>query len=371
MSAKGTVTIIGSMRFWDDMVNEGARLHSEGKIVLLPFPDPNGKDKISDEQKHLYDNLIREMIDMSTEVLVINKDGYIGKSVRCEIEYAKKNGKIINYIEERKHKIITLCGSGRFKDTFHEVFIKLTKEGHTVLTPAIFEFINSYFDNLPEEERYIVHEYLDHIHEEKMNMSDEILVINKNGYIGEDTSKEISYAESKGIKVTYLEDISTLEGKIMELNKENENGRIYPCKEEWKHMIDAVLKRGKFELVPSQYITFNTPILYTEDNVRAINEYASGIVKKYINNSDIILDNKEKMIVIGDIPLSVLSFLPMAYRSGAFLIEDHIQYGKTEYDLYHNGENVAKVVFTYPEPDVDYKDQTLNIGTPVKIIINE
>lgn len=138
MSAKGTVTIIGSMRFWDDMVNEGARLHSEGKVVLLPFPDPNGKDKISDEQKRLYDNLIREMINMSTEVFVVNKGGYIGKSVRGEIEYAEKNGKIINYLEERKHKIITLCGSGRFMDIFHDVFIRLTKEGHTVFTPAIF-----------------------------------------------------------------------------------------------------------------------------------------------------------------------------------------------------------------------------------------
>lgn len=48
---------------------------------------------------------------------------------------------------------------------------------------------------------------LDGMHKQKIDMSDEIYVINIGGYIGESTKKEIEYAKSRGKKISYLENI--------------------------------------------------------------------------------------------------------------------------------------------------------------------
>ncbi len=41
----------------------------------------------------------KRKIDMADEIYVINVGGYIGESTRSEIEYAKKNGRAVNYLE--------------------------------------------------------------------------------------------------------------------------------------------------------------------------------------------------------------------------------------------------------------------------------
>lgn len=48
-------------------------------------------------------------------------------------------------------------------------------------------------------------EMLDDMHKRKIDMADEIFVINVNGYIGESTKSEIEYAKSLGKRVNYLE----------------------------------------------------------------------------------------------------------------------------------------------------------------------
>ena len=54
---------------------------------------------LTDENKKLLDDIHKRKIDMSDEIYVINKGGYIGESTRSEIEYAKKKNKIVNYME--------------------------------------------------------------------------------------------------------------------------------------------------------------------------------------------------------------------------------------------------------------------------------
>ena len=49
-------------------------------------------------------------------------------------------------------------------------------------------------------------EMLDDMHKRKIDMADEIYVINVGGYIGESTRREIAYAEKTGKKVNYLEE---------------------------------------------------------------------------------------------------------------------------------------------------------------------
>jgi hypothetical protein len=48
---------------------------------------------------------------------------------------------------------------------------------------------------------------LDDMHKRKIDMADEIFVINVNGYIGNSTKSEIEYAKSKGLPIKYYESI--------------------------------------------------------------------------------------------------------------------------------------------------------------------
>ncbi len=100
-----------------------------------------------------------------------------------------------------KYNIITLCGSIKFKDEFLRVQERLTLKGNIVLTPNFFSTIKKE-DITPEMKKM-----LDEMHKQKIDMSDEIYVINVGGYIGESTKSEIDYAQAKGKKISYLESI--------------------------------------------------------------------------------------------------------------------------------------------------------------------
>ena len=104
-------------------------------------------------------------------------------------------------INKNKYKIITLCGSIKFKDEFMKLQEKLTLDGNIVLTP-------NFFNNIKKEEIDLAtKKMLDEMHKQKIDMSDEIYVVNFGGYIGESTKNEIEYAKTKGKKVSYLESI--------------------------------------------------------------------------------------------------------------------------------------------------------------------
>ena len=50
--------------------------------------------------KEMLDDMHKRKIDMADEIFVINVNGYIGESTKSEIEYAIKNNKKVNYLEE-------------------------------------------------------------------------------------------------------------------------------------------------------------------------------------------------------------------------------------------------------------------------------
>lgn len=102
--------------------------------------------------------------------------------------------------DEKKLKVITLCGSTRFKEQFLEVQKRLTLEGNVVISVGLF-------GHSGDEEVWKpgMKEMLDKMHLQKIDMADEIFVINVGGYIGESTRREIAYATDKGKKVNYLE----------------------------------------------------------------------------------------------------------------------------------------------------------------------
>ncbi len=99
-----------------------------------------------------------------------------------------------------KYKVITLCGSTRYKDAFIEVQKRLTLEGNIVISVGLFG--HSGDDEVWTEGNK---EMLDDMHKRKIDMADEIYVINVGGYIGTSTRSEIEYAAATGKTVRYLE----------------------------------------------------------------------------------------------------------------------------------------------------------------------
>lgn len=101
-----------------------------------------------------------------------------------------------------KYKVITLCGSTKFKDAFIKAQKDLTLQGNIVISVGLFG--HSGDDEVWTEGTKAM---LDDMHKRKIDMADEIFVINVGGYIGESTKSEIEYAKKNGRVVNYLEPI--------------------------------------------------------------------------------------------------------------------------------------------------------------------
>jgi len=94
-------------------------------------------------------------------------------------------------------KVITLCGSTKFKNEFVNVSQKLTLQGSIVLMPHIFNHGDSL--NLSMDQLAMLVE----LHKEVVSMADEIFVIDVGGYVGDSTNNEIKYAINLGKIVRY------------------------------------------------------------------------------------------------------------------------------------------------------------------------
>ena len=107
-----------------------------------------------------------------------------------------------------KYKVITLCGSTKFKDDFMREQKRLTLEGNIVISVGLFGHSgdNEVWENMDDGTLTKTKEMLDDMHKRKIDMADEIFVINKGGYIGSSTRSEIEYAIKTGKKVNYMEE---------------------------------------------------------------------------------------------------------------------------------------------------------------------
>ena len=109
----------------------------------------------------------------------------------------------------KKYPVVTLCGSTRFKDEYLKVQKELTLKGYIVLSVGLFGHSgdNEVWENMDEGTLTKTKEMVDDMHLRKIDMSDEIFVVNVGGYIGSSTKKEIEYAISQNKKVNYLEEV--------------------------------------------------------------------------------------------------------------------------------------------------------------------
>ena len=105
------------------------------------------------------------------------------------------------------YKVITLCGSTKFKEDFMRCQKELTLHGNIVISVGLFGHSgdNEVWENMSEGELTKTKLMLDDMHKRKIDMADEIVVINKNGYIVGSTKSEIEDVIKPNKKVNYME----------------------------------------------------------------------------------------------------------------------------------------------------------------------
>jgi hypothetical protein len=151
-----------------------------------------------------------------------------------------------------RYKVITLCGSTRFKEQFFEAQKRLTLAGNIVISVGLFG--HSGDDEVWTEG---TKEMLDDMHKRKIDMADAIYVINVGGYIGSSTRSEIEYAKANGKEVLYREE----PGKAAELSETErrvalQSARMREVQRAYRQVLDGL------EALEAQ-----------EDNIKALDDY--------------------------------------------------------------------------------------------------
>ena len=144
-----------------------------------------------------YDEYVKEM----SRTLELKPFGYLGAmsdALRALLAEAPR-------VEPPpRARIICLCGSTRFIEQFAIKTWELEREGHIVLGCTL---LPSWYCDAPSHfgERTGTKAQCDELHLRKIDLADDVLVLNIGGYIGESTRNEIAYATRHGKPVTYLE----------------------------------------------------------------------------------------------------------------------------------------------------------------------
>jgi len=111
-----------------------------------------------------------------------------------------------------KPRIICICGSTRFADLHAIKRWDFERTGEAICLminylPAWYGERQGWNGHDHFGEQAGVKEILDELHMRKIDMADEVYVINFQGYIGESTRNEIEYAKSLGKPIEYMEPI--------------------------------------------------------------------------------------------------------------------------------------------------------------------
>lgn len=152
------ITLCGSTRFKEQFLEAQKRLTLEGNIVIsVGLFGHSGDDEVWTEgTKAMLDDMHKRKIDMADAIYVINVDGYIGESTRSEIEYAKKNGKEVLYLEENETSIPeeTVREIAEMLDCGHICYLNPdTLETVFTLNPGSWEYYEESEDDIKLHEQ--------------------------------------------------------------------------------------------------------------------------------------------------------------------------------------------------------------------------
>jgi hypothetical protein len=100
--------------------------------------------------------------------------------------------------------ITVLCGSTRFYDEFQRANYELTMAGHIVLSVGFYPH-SAHVHGEGVGATLAEKVALDELHKRKIDLADEVLVLNVGGYIGDSTRAEIEHASAMGKPIRYLE----------------------------------------------------------------------------------------------------------------------------------------------------------------------
>jgi hypothetical protein len=112
-------------------------------------------------------------------------------------------------IAAKRPTIVCLCGSTRFWRTFQRASLAETLAGRIVLTiGAATGTDDEHFGNLPAERYFAVKDALDELHLRKIDLADEVLILDCPGedglpYVGQSTQRELDYARQHGKKIRF------------------------------------------------------------------------------------------------------------------------------------------------------------------------
>lgn len=109
--------------------------------------------------------------------------------------------------EDKRPLIVCLCGSTRFFEAFQKANYDETLAGHIVLSIGCDTKSDAGL-GITEDQKKM----LDELHKRKIDLADEVLVLNVGGYIGSSTRGEIEYARAHDKPIRWLEPNSIPEG---------------------------------------------------------------------------------------------------------------------------------------------------------------
>lgn len=111
--------------------------------------------------------------------------------------------------ERQVPKVVCLCGSTRFLDLFRKANFVETLKGNIVLSVGGSLKKGVGFDDLlvdmTDRDIEAAKEIVDELHLRKVEMADEVLVLSKDGYVGESTIRELDHAKSLGKNIRFWE----------------------------------------------------------------------------------------------------------------------------------------------------------------------
>lgn len=124
----------------------------------------------------------------------------------CEAEFS------INFLKQKlfkgRPKIVCLCGSTRFGKEFYNANCRETLAGNIILTIGCnMKSDTELFGHLSDSELKAIKTKLDELHKRKIDLADEVLILNVGGYIGTSTRSELEYAKAHNKIIRYLEAI--------------------------------------------------------------------------------------------------------------------------------------------------------------------
>jgi hypothetical protein len=99
---------------------------------------------------------------------------------------------------EIRPTIVCLCGSTKFREAYQKAHYDEGHAGRIVLT--VYCYKDDPCCKGPDDWKR-----LDELHKHQIDLADEILVLNVDGYVGDSTKSEIRYATEHGKRVRWLE----------------------------------------------------------------------------------------------------------------------------------------------------------------------